>query len=72
MSQIGLRNSLLLRLKPDNGSVGSTESTEANGRISSGQKASPPHTHTAPKRKPLPAYPGPASKLVMLWKGGAA
>lgn len=35
-------------------------------------KSLPPHTHATPKRKCLPAYPNWASKLAMLWKGGAA
>lgn len=34
--------------------------------------ATPLGTHAAPKRKRLPAYPDRASKLVVLWKGGAA
>ena len=34
--------------------------------------ASPLETHATPKREHLPAYPGRASKLMVLWKGGAA
>lgn len=29
-------------------------------------------THATPKRKHLPAYSGRTSKLMVLWKGGAA